>query len=499
MDSIFGESSDEDEICENIGQGLFLAIMQFNASHRRELTKIESDMNLQIYLIPGNSTQNSVAWLVAKLRGVSFGSINVGFQKSQETRPSLDILVFLERSDSSSIVDVVKRTHIMEGGLVFVPGALNDTSALANNNLHYIGEVHETSVLRFKRDDINHKGGSPVWCPDPAMESDLVAAVTVHCFAEEHLRGDLCKVHHTQAVNALNTYGVVIFRGLFDAHAVMMGGTAATQDFRTSMEALKRRGIDLERPGEGPAIENFHELSMREARRCDVRNGKRLNEFNAHTRSVAAIDGPCNLRAHRGLLGVMSEVMNPHWDCENALGNWGRWNFGGDGPEAGPPPVKIGDFGAVMTLPGALPQTLHADTAHTHPHVQLPAHYMNLFLPATAPHAGEDIEDDSRFAAGQTAFVLGSHVLSDAARMLREAPAVEGDPDGHMARMPELERCLIRPHLLPGDALIFDCRCLHFGLENRSENTTRALLYLNYYQDYFNDPKNWNDADRLLE
>jgi hypothetical protein len=32
----------------------------------------------------------------------------------------------------------------------------------------------------------------------------------------------------------------------------------------------------------------------------------------------------------------------------------------------------------------------------------------------------------------------------------------------------ELMRRLLRPHLQPGDALLFDCRALHFGLANTS-------------------------------
>ena len=35
-------------------------------------------------------------------------------------------------------------------------------------------------------------------------------------------------------------------------------------------------GIDLFRPGTGPKIENYHELGMREALRCDLRNGKEM-------------------------------------------------------------------------------------------------------------------------------------------------------------------------------------------------------------------------------
>jgi hypothetical protein len=166
---------------------------------------------------------------------------------------------------------------------------------------------------------------------------------------------------------------------------------------------------------------------------------------------------------------------------------------------------------------------------------------------------------------GQTAFVLGSHKLRISAHIMNE----EGGQE-------MLENRLVRPHLKAGDALIFDCRILHFGLANqhsdnnknnddnndKDENDNngkdnndnhdkdddnnddyndnqendnkiysntdkyhsnyknndtnndrindnyigtgntdgwRPLLYVNYHQKFFQDPKNWNDKERLFQ
>lgn len=62
----------------------------------------------------------------------------------------------------------------------------------------------------------------------------------------------------------------------------------------------------------------------------------------------------------------------------------------------------------------------------------------------------------------------------------------------------ELEELMIRPHVEPGDAIMFDCRVLHFGLANRSAATKRPVLYVNYHHPSFRDPKNWNEAERLF-
>jgi hypothetical protein len=72
----------------------------------------------------------------------------------------------------------------------------------------------------------------------------------------------------------------------------------------------------------------------------------------------------------------------------------------------------------------------------------------------------------------------------------------------------ELMLRLLRPHMSAGDALLFDCRVLHFGLANQTPvsghegeggaSVTRPIVYINYHHEWFNDPKNWNDAEKLF-
>jgi hypothetical protein len=74
-------------------------------------------------------------------------------------------------------------------------------------------------------------------------------------------------------------------------------------------------------------------------------------------------------------------------------------------------------------------------------------------------------------------------------------------------------RRLVRPHLRTGDALLFDCRVLHFGLANETLSSSssssqgsnqsvamikRPIVYVNYHHKWFNDPKNWNDNEKLF-
>ena len=502
-----------------LAASFFLSLMQMRASFARGLMDPAAGMKIQTTVVYGTE-EGAVAGKIAgsltsRLETARFGDVRclALAQALRSARGRTDFVVLLGADAVERLADVSAAVGLVQSGLLFV--ARTETETPRRHGLHEVATARSTRVLRQCSPAANLSGALPVWVPDARVEADLLAGATIHCYAEEHRQGRFCAEHHKAAVQALNKHGMVVLRGLFDAAYVLEGGEAARADLVKCLVALRRRGVDLNKPGEGPSIENFHELSMREARRCDIRNGAALTAYSAQLRATAVDEGaavaagaavgdgsgggegPRNLCGHAGVLGVVSEVMNPHWNCSDAQGNWGRWNFGGGGPDAGPPPVRTGTVGAVMTLPGALPQTLHADTAHTHPHVQLPAHYVNLFLPA----CGEQEPDEAcagGFKVGQTAFVLGSHILTDAARMLQESPPVGVGAEAASTLVPELERRLVRPQLLPGDALLFDCRLLHFGLSNTSIKTTRPLLYINYYQDYFTDPKNWKDSDHLL-
>ena len=125
-------------------------------------------------------------------------------------------------------------------------------------------------------------------------------------------------------------------------------------------------------------------------------------------------------------------------------------------------------------------------------------------------------EAQASFKVGQTAFVIGSHILNTSAKIMV-----------HEGGQEILDSHLIRPHLRSGDALIFDCRILHFGLANQSkvsnnvnygtalrtststssnnndadisgESTWRTMLYINHHQQWFSDPKNWNEKEKLF-
>lgn len=361
------------------------------------------------------------------------------------------------------------------------------------------------------------------------LERSNLDDVTITLSIAERRQGLLSSASQSKAVNALQTFGLCILPGLFSPATILEWGTAAVNDMSAALNTMREKGIDILNPCEGQKkIENFHELSMREALRCDLRNGSNMKVLSARSTTANVFDSsskveekvyddpPCpeffneikcetpeeeNIRHHPAIISIVREVLNPGpADPRDQLGNWGLWNFEGNGPEAGPPEFAVGQVGAVMSLPGCADQTIHADTSHLYVHAQLPAHYINLFLPAVAADTAS-----ATIEVGQTAFVLGSHQLRVSAHIMNE----EGGQE-------ELEKRLVRPHLHAGDCLLFDCRILHFGLANQyktsdsgSTNYTdgtvnqfdgwRPLLYVNYHHKFFNDPKNWNDKEKLFD
>ena len=370
-------------------------------------------------------------------------------------------------------------------------------------------------------------------------EVNRVESVTVRTCIEERRGKTLSSHNFDRAVNILKEHGVLILPGLFDSQAVLSYGAAALKDMEKAVVKLREADIDLLRPGNGPRIENYHELGMREALRCDLRNGE----------AMKAAD--CSKLRHPVIEAIIAEAMYtpasfttayPPFKGEEILavnedkakeraklaarGNWGLWNFEGPGPNGPRPALRVGDFGCVMSLPGCVDQTIHADTPHLFTHTQLPGHYYNLFL-----IAAEKDKPAADMSCGQTVFIQGSHNLE----------VTQDIMDGYGGQA-ELVRRLLRPHLVAGDALVFDCRILHCGLANNSglvaplnehpskssfrrfdaggieeegspprsssssssssegggTCTPRPLLYCNYTREFFSDPKNWNDKERLF-
>lgn len=364
-------------------------------------------------------------------------------------------------------------------------------------------------------------------------EQSRVADCTVYTTVEEKEKKILSAQSKDRAIRILKEHGVLVLPGLLDEEPVLSYGRAALADMHQATMQLRGLGIDLFRPGSGLKIENYHELGMREALRCDLRNGKQMKAVTAELRGQLY---------HPAIEDILAEVMHspsayatPFPDRGNsskqeieaeararsaARGNWGLWNFEGQGPEGPKPKLRVGDFGCVMSLPGCVDQTIHADTPHLYTHTQLPGHYFNLFLVAA-----EKKTPAASFDCGQTCFIQGSHELETCCDIMAGS-------GGQAA----LVRRLLRPHLVAGDALVFDCRILHCGLANRtgpvaslggevqppqtggfrrfdaggiveegSEGGTshkfsvpRPLLYCNYTREFFEDPKNWRNKEKLF-
>lgn len=270
------------------------------------------------------------------------------------------------------------------------------------------------------------------------------------------------------AARTLREQGLVVLPGLYSDGNEL--GEAALANFeKCRMGLLKNHGVDLEHPQNSTREPtSYRELSMREDCRCDVRL------------PLEDCVGPSLSRARLVAERIARLAATPEITGEWKAGNFGRYNFDDNGPLAPPRPLKVGEFATVVSLPGAAEQALHADTPHLFDHVQLPGHYFNLFL---APVPTDD-------AAGQTAFVLGTHRLDACAQVTSDEGAAAGQRG--------IEQRLVRPRLRQGDALIFDTRILHFGLPNRS-NTRRLVVYANIHAHWFHDPKNWDENTSAFE
>ncbi|OQR94574.1 hypothetical protein ACHHYP_01112 [Achlya hypogyna] len=308
-------------------------------------------------------------------------------------------------------------------------------------------------------------------------ERDWVDRVTLGRSHSERAHGVLSVESHTRAVAALRAYGVVILRGLFDPAIVRAYGAAALEDFAAVADVLARdHDMDVFNPGEKPPSRNFVEFATREAFRCDLRHTPALTALRPtepaeHERTSAGINP-----RHPVVVAILQDVAQPDGGELNG-GNYGLWNFSFGGPGSRQRLVH-GEIGAIVSTPGCFDQKIHADIPHLFNTLDLPPHLLHAFLPAC---------DSGGMDAGQTAFVVESHLLATCARMTAE--------DG--TGVAETIEKTIRPHVAPGDLVLFDCRVLHLGLSNTTAplgskaGVRRPILYVNWHLPWFEDKKNW--------
>ena len=351
----------------------------------------------------------------------------------------------------------------------------------------------------------------------------------------------LTEANVQRAVEALKKHGLVVIKGLLPHTQTTKWGEAVLADFNSAVARLKShptRPVDLMNPQKEGTFEplSYKELAMREDLRVDLRSGPEMESLRSSENATAQQkmdktttdnnDGPTIINAdikgtasswryHPSILAIIKATFNPK-DDNLSKGNFGRWNFGGSGPDGTPQPFRLGQIGSVLSCPGSADQAIHADTPHLFEHVDyLPCHYLNVFTP------GYEVDistNNSSFrnefhngiwtgssTIGGTAFVHGSHRLSVTAQLLSEEDETEDDTA--LTRKQLLQLRTLRPALDTGDVVFFDCRTIHYGLANTSQGDAtgkdvdagrRPMLYLNVSQSWFHDPKNWDDREKIF-
>ncbi|KAH8046732.1 phytanoyl-CoA dioxygenase [Aureococcus anophagefferens] len=296
-----------------------------------------------------------------------------------------------------------------------------------------------------------------------------------------------------RAARTLRSHGLVILPGLLDP-AVADGLAAdALADFEACRAALvEHRGVDLMDPG-APHVETYRELAMREDLRCDLRGTPRLKgEEGAERRHALRNNG-----ALREICRLASEA--PRTAARR--GNFGLWNFDLGGPDAPKRALDAGPVGAVVSVPGAAEQALHADAPHLFDDRVLPPHYLNVFLYGGAAAADPAAGRRRSCRAGQESEIpnfKGSdfgHFPLVRARVPRPATCARLTDEAEPRTLAARPGRAVRPRLAAG-TLIF-ARVLHFGLPNRSRRAVRAVPYANFTGSWFRDPKNWDDNGRV--
>jgi len=337
------------------------------------------------------------------------------------------------------------------------------------------------------------------------------------------------------AIEKLRDHGLVIIKGLLPPEQTVPWGNVVLEDFTSAVEALKNhqsRPVDLLNPDKGQFEPlSYKEMAMREDLRVDLRSGPSMEKLRSQENNLAsdamagsnAIDvgsqptiitadtmgtAGSSWRYHPSILAILKGLFNPRDDSLHK-GNFGRWNFGGNGPDGSPQPFRLGQIGSVVSCPGSGDQAIHADTPHLFEHTDChPCHYCNVFTPGYKvtndqtdnPSVQNEFVDGlwtGSSTMGGTALVYDSHRLSVSAMLLAESDD-GNDNDNASLRRQLLELLTLRPALDAGDIVIFDNRTLHYGIANTSKGDTtgkdsnagrRPMLYLNVTQSWFHDPK----------
>jgi hypothetical protein len=425
------------------------------------------------------------------------------FEQIQKITCYVDALVCLNLICNSAEIKEVINEVVCPGGTVILPRDLFDqhndllhspehfeSVCTLSNPIHLVLVAQQTKAVRV------HASACP-WLPSSHSvkeEEDRLNHATVCLSNHESFNHCLTTSSIQKAVQSMQQHGYCIIPRLLNQTECLEWGRAVLESVHQAAHILlERDGVDIYHPHSSRSEpQSYKEMSMREDLRMDIRQGPALsrirhdkgdakhgNQSVVVNASLEGYNDEIFLRGHVGLLEIVRRTMNPR-DENLYKGNIGRWNFGGSGSDGSFQDLRLSPVGGIVSLPGAADQALHADTPHLFENIpNLPAHYINIFASCT------EFQDN----VGGTAFVHGSHNLDFTAKYCGDST--------YSADNSKVFPFLVRPCLTVGDVVLFDCRILHFGLANASENTERCICYTNTWQNWFHDTKNW-DLNRAI-
>jgi hypothetical protein len=242
-----------------------------------------------------------------------------------------DILCdFIVAFDASVEADLEQLNEfLLPGGLMYIDASDARTSAFSS--LHQKFDLYvsmaptKLQAVIFRKHYIAYNNTATVyWNPEREREETLLRKICIPLSSYERKNILFHHSSHSQAVKCLQEYGVCVFKGLFPKEVVQQWGNAAIHDMKHVLVTLRKKGIDLlglrdENSCSNEQIENYHEMSMREARRCDIRNGKAMTALHEQ---ISSHQSSLDIRNHPGVVSVLTEVANAE-RSELAAGNWG--------------------------------------------------------------------------------------------------------------------------------------------------------------------------------
>jgi hypothetical protein len=290
--------ADEDDVISRdllLSSALFAELLKLRLNSKVALSGEELLLPKHLCVIANDDTMSTCQNLIEKLHSVKFDHVEVLTMENSLAAPEeFDIVLCLWEPEAimgtaNRFIEFLdERIHPSGHLLLSCPATMMLIKSWSFMFIKVTSISSDVEVWR-KRSVMCNIGAAPYWCGDVAQDTasarltaelNLLELISVPISMSEKQLGVLSDASHQRAVDNLLKHGVCIFPGIFDRDSVMSWGEKSRADMKTILQKLSFKGINILNPtaAENPFINNFFELSMREALRCDVRNGPQLKE-----------------------------------------------------------------------------------------------------------------------------------------------------------------------------------------------------------------------------